>query len=92
MGSIRCRASAALCCREQGDCLRHALQRGQGDPLVDRMDVLRNRLVGLSCLLVFDAPTKESEELRIAAQKSRSLLFITFNYISYIAWKQPESV
>jgi hypothetical protein len=47
---------------------------------------------GLSCLLVYDVPTKEPEELRIAAQKSLSLLFITFNYISYIAWKQPESV
>jgi hypothetical protein len=56
------------------------------------MDVLRNRPAGLSCLLVYDAPTKEPEELRIAAQKSWSLLSLTFNYISYIAWKQPESV
>jgi len=47
---------------------------------------------GLSCLLVYDSVTKEPEELRIAAQKSLSLLFITFNYISYIPWKLPESV
>jgi hypothetical protein len=44
---------------------------------------------GLSCLLVYDGPTKEPEELRIAAQKSLSLLFITFNYVSYVPWKKP---
>jgi hypothetical protein len=45
---------------------------------------------GLSCLLVYDDLTKEPEELRIAAQKSLSLLFLTFNYVSYVPWKQPE--
>jgi hypothetical protein len=44
---------------------------------------------GLSCLLVYDGPTKEPEELRIAAQKSLSLLFLTFNYVSYAPWKKP---
>jgi hypothetical protein len=45
---------------------------------------------GLSCLLVYHSTSKEPEELRIAAQKSLSLLFLTFNYVSYIPWKQPE--
>ncbi|MBJ6126033.1 hypothetical protein [Microvirga splendida] len=44
---------------------------------------------GLSCLLVYDGPTKEPEELRIAAQRSLSLLFLTLNYVSYVPWKQP---
>jgi len=39
---------------------------------------------GLSCLLVYDGPTNEPEELRIAVQKSLSLLFLTFNYVSYV--------
>lgn len=43
----------------------------------------------LSCLLLYDDLTKEPEELRIAAQKSLSLLFLTFNYVSYVHWKQP---
>lgn len=38
---------------------------------------------GLSCLLVYDGPTKEPKELRIAAQKSLTLLFLAFNYVSY---------
>lgn len=46
--------------------------------------------IGLSCLLVYDDLTKEPEELRIAAQKSLSLLIFTFNYISYVPWKQRE--
>jgi hypothetical protein len=45
---------------------------------------------GLSCLFLYDDITKEPKELRIAAQKSLSLLFITFNYISYVPWKQPK--
>jgi hypothetical protein len=45
---------------------------------------------GLSCLLVYDAQTKEPEGLRIAVQKSLSLLIITFNYVSYVPWKQPK--
>jgi hypothetical protein len=44
---------------------------------------------GLSCLLMYDDLTKEPEELRIAAQKSLSLLFLTFNYVSYVPWKKP---
>lgn len=45
---------------------------------------------GLSCLLVYDPRTQEPEELRIAAQKLLSLFFLTFNYISYVPWKQPK--
>ncbi|WP_205772525.1 hypothetical protein [Microvirga calopogonii] len=44
---------------------------------------------GLSCLLVYHGPTMEPEELRIAAQKSLSLLFLTINYVSYVPWKKP---
>jgi hypothetical protein len=44
---------------------------------------------GLSCLLVYDGLTNEPEELRIATQKSLSLLIFTFNYVSYVAWKKP---
>jgi hypothetical protein len=45
---------------------------------------------GLSCLFLYDDLTKEPKELRIAAQKSLSLLFITFNSISYVPCKQPK--
>lgn len=45
---------------------------------------------GSSCLLNYDRASKEPEEMRIAAQKSLSLLFLTFNYISYVSWKRPE--
>jgi hypothetical protein len=44
---------------------------------------------GSSCLLDYDIASKEPEEMRIAAQKSLSVLFLTFNYISYVPWKQP---
>ncbi|MBO1909661.1 hypothetical protein J4G37_33285 [Microvirga sp. 3-52] len=47
---------------------------------------------GLSCLLVYDGASKEPKELRIAAQRSLSLLFLTFNYISYVPWKHPKCV
>ena len=39
---------------------------------------------GLSCLLVYDGASKEPKELRIAAQRSLSLLFLTLNYVSYV--------
>jgi hypothetical protein len=42
------------------------------------------------CNTVYDSASKEPEELRIAAQKSLSFLFLTFNYISYVPWKHPE--
>jgi hypothetical protein len=44
---------------------------------------------GSSCLLDYDIVSKEPGEMRIAAQKSLSVLFLTFNYISYVPWKQP---
>ncbi|ANY82910.1 hypothetical protein BB934_32320 (plasmid) [Microvirga ossetica] len=44
---------------------------------------------GLSCLLNYNRASKEPEDMRIAAQKSLSLLFLTFNYISSVSWKQP---
>jgi hypothetical protein len=40
-------------------------------------------------LLDYDIVSKEPGEMRIAAQKSLSVLFLTFNYISYVPWKQP---
>jgi hypothetical protein len=46
---------------------------------------------GQSCSLIYDVDTKEPEEMRIAVQKSLTVLFITFNYISTIPWKTPES-
>lgn len=46
---------------------------------------------GQSCCLVYDVSTKEPQEIRIAMQKSVTVLFITFNYISFIPWKTPES-
>jgi hypothetical protein len=45
-----------------------------------------------SCSLIYDASTKKPEEMRIAVQKSLTVLFITFNYISFVPWKVPESV
>jgi hypothetical protein len=46
---------------------------------------------GQSCALIYDVSTKEPEEMRIAVQKSLTVLFITFNYISFNPWKMPES-
>jgi hypothetical protein len=46
---------------------------------------------GQSCCLVYDVGTKEPQEMRIAVQKSLTVLFITFNYISTIPWKTPAS-
>jgi hypothetical protein len=47
---------------------------------------------GQSCALIYDVRTKEPEEMRIAVQKSLSMLFITFHFVSFIPWKTPESV
>jgi hypothetical protein len=47
---------------------------------------------GQSCSLIYDISTTEPEEMRIAVQKSLTVLFITFNYISFIPWKTPENV
>jgi hypothetical protein len=44
---------------------------------------------GQSCSLIYDVGTKEPEEMRIAVQKSLTVLFITFNYISTVPWKMP---
>jgi hypothetical protein len=44
---------------------------------------------GQSCSLIYDVGTKELEEMRIAVQKSLTVLFITFNYISTVPWKTP---
>jgi hypothetical protein len=46
---------------------------------------------GQSCSLIYDVDTNEPEEMRIAVQKSLTVLFITFNYISTVPWKTPES-
>jgi hypothetical protein len=46
---------------------------------------------GQSCSLLYDISTKEPEEMRIAVQKSLTVLFITFNYVSLVPWKTPES-
>jgi hypothetical protein len=45
---------------------------------------------GQSCSLIYDFSTKEPQEMRIAMQKSLTVLFITFNYISLVPWKIPE--
>jgi len=46
---------------------------------------------GQSCSLLYDVITKEPKEMRIAVQKSLTVLFITFNYVSLVPWKTPES-
>jgi hypothetical protein len=46
---------------------------------------------GQSCCLVYDVSSKEPKEMRIAVQRSLTVLFITFNYISFVPWKTPES-
>ncbi len=46
---------------------------------------------GQSCSLIYDVSTGEPQEMRLAAQKSLTLLFITFNYVSFIPWKKPET-
>jgi hypothetical protein len=47
---------------------------------------------GQSCSLIYDANTREPQEMRIAVQKSLTVLFITFNYISLVPCKTPENV
>jgi hypothetical protein len=46
---------------------------------------------GQSCALVYDVSSKEPTEMRIAVQKSLTVLFVTFAYISFIPWKTPET-
>jgi hypothetical protein len=45
---------------------------------------------GQSCSLIYDASTGEPREMRIAVQKSLTILFITFNFVSLVPWKKPE--
>jgi hypothetical protein len=45
---------------------------------------------GQSCALVYDVSSKEPTEMRIAVQKSLTVLFVTFAYISFFPWKTPE--
>jgi hypothetical protein len=51
----------------------------------------RSDQTGQSCSLIYDVGTREPEEMRIAVQKSLTVLFITFHYISLVPWKTPES-
>jgi hypothetical protein len=51
----------------------------------------RANRTGQSCSLIYDISTREPQEMRIAVQKSLTVLFITFNYISTIPWKTPET-
>jgi hypothetical protein len=44
------------------------------------------------CSLIYDISTMDPQEMRIAVQKSLTVLFITFNYISLVPWKTPENV
>jgi hypothetical protein len=46
---------------------------------------------GQSCALVYDVSSKEPTEMRIAVQKSLTILFVTFAYISFFPWKTPET-
>ncbi|MCB8823314.1 hypothetical protein [Microvirga rosea] len=45
---------------------------------------------GQSCSLVYDVKTGEPQEMLLASQKSLSLLFFTFSYVSFVPWKKPE--
>jgi hypothetical protein len=45
---------------------------------------------GQSCSLIYDISTGEPREMRIAVQKSLTMLFITFNFVSLVPWKKPE--
>jgi hypothetical protein len=51
----------------------------------------RTDRTGQGCSLIYDVGTKVPEETRIAVQKSLTVLFITFNYISLVPWKTPEN-
>ena len=46
---------------------------------------------GQSCSLVYDIKTREPQELLLASQRSLTLLFFTFRYISLVPWKKPGS-
>ena len=45
---------------------------------------------GQSCSLVYDVKTGEPQEMLQASQKSLSLLFFTFSYVSFVPWKKPR--
>jgi len=51
----------------------------------------RTDRTGQLCSLIYDITTKEPQEMRLAVQKSLTVLFITFNYVSLIPWKIPVS-
>jgi len=46
---------------------------------------------GQSCSLIYDISTGEPQEMLLAAQRSLTLLFLTFNYTSFVSWKKPET-
>jgi hypothetical protein len=46
---------------------------------------------GQSCALIYDVSTKDPTEMRIAVQKTLTVLFVTFAYISFSPWKTPET-
>jgi hypothetical protein len=45
---------------------------------------------GQSCALDYDPLTLQPEAMRIAAQKTLTLLFVSFGYVTYVPWKTPE--
>ncbi|SCZ12727.1 hypothetical protein [Microvirga guangxiensis] len=47
---------------------------------------------GQACSLIYDVSTSKPEEMRIAVQKSLTVLFVTFNYISFVPWKTPRNI
>ena len=51
----------------------------------------RTDQTGQSCSLVYDVRTREPQDLLLASQKSLTLLFFTFSYVSFVSWKKPGS-
>lgn len=44
---------------------------------------------GESCMLDYDPETGEPQEMRVSVQRTLTLLFIQFAYITYVPWKKP---
>jgi hypothetical protein len=51
----------------------------------------RDDATGQSCLLLYDVDMGEPEAMKIAVQRSLTLLFIRLAYVSYAPWKKPAS-
>lgn len=44
---------------------------------------------GESCILGYDPATGEPQKMRVSVQRTLTILFVRFAYITYVPWKKP---